>query len=59
MIWLLLITVVLHTGFYWIFNPVIALSTQLFEMHALDFVLLSIFIWIFSGRQSLEDINNS
>ena len=54
MIWLVSAVLMLQTFFYWILKPAIAVTTPIFEMRGLGWLLLLVGAWLLSGRGTNE-----
>tara|TARA_Y100001968_G_scaffold296350_1_gene304473 strand:- start:708 stop:875 length:168 start_codon:yes stop_codon:yes gene_type:complete len=52
--WLLGLVLILQAGFYWLFKPIINLSSQLIELRWIGFALFLIIIWLISGGKNLD-----
>ena len=50
MIWLLGVLLILQTSFHWILEPAILMTTPIFELKGLGWLLLLIGGWLISGR---------
>ena len=55
MIWIIFLLVILQAGFHWFLEPVILLTTNLFELRIIGLLLLLGLIWLFSASNPKKD----
>ncbi|KGG11325.1 hypothetical protein EV11_0112 [Prochlorococcus sp. SS52] len=50
MTWLLILILILQSGFHWILKPTIFVGTYLLEFRSLGLISIFLILWFFSGR---------
>jgi len=55
MIWIVVLLVILQSGFHWIFTPAIIASTNVFELRSFFILILFLMLWIFSANNNKKD----
>ncbi len=54
MLWLIALVSILQFVFHWLLKPAIVLSTPLFEVRGLGFLIVLLAIWLFAGREKIQ-----
>ncbi len=54
MFWLLFLVFILQFGFHWVLEPLIVLSTPIFEAHAIWLGVLLVGGWLLSGKGKID-----
>ena len=50
MLWLIGLVLLLHASFHWLLEPLTVISTPIFELRGLGWLLLLIGAWLLAGQ---------
>lgn len=56
MIWLIVLVLILQSGFHWILKPAILFTTPIFEISWIGWIVIALFVWLFSGRDLHDNV---